>query len=62
MMKVAFGLDLDLLNILYKSSVSYPRRSGLLEKNTHGLSIYLRGALDGDPWSQIIGTNCEKEF
>ena len=36
-----YGLDLDLLTISYQLQISYPRRSGLVEKNSHLRPIYL---------------------
>ena len=35
------GGSLDLLTISYEIRVSYPRRSGLVEKNNHLRSIYV---------------------
>jgi hypothetical protein len=39
--KSEYGLDLDLLTISYKLQISYPRRSGLVEKNSYLRPIYL---------------------
>ena len=36
-----YDLNLDLLTILYSSHVSYPSRSGLVEKTNHLRPIYL---------------------
>ena len=37
-----YGLDLDLLIILYYTRASFPRRSGLVGKSNHWRPIYLR--------------------
>jgi hypothetical protein len=41
-----YGLEVDLLTVLFLSHVSYPRRSGLVEKSNHLRPIYLGSLTD----------------